>query len=64
VSLCPRGRATVDQMLADRRLESAPANPVGAQGLIDKAGGVALEPPERRRRGPWTLSAPEPWGAV
>ena len=30
-------RATIDQMLVDGRLERVPANPVGAQGLIDKA---------------------------
>ena len=32
-----QGSATVDQMLADVRLERVPANPVAAQGLIDKA---------------------------
>lgn len=32
-----QGSATVDQMLADGRLERVPANPVAAQGLIDKA---------------------------
>ena len=37
MSLWGQGRATVDQMLADGRLERVPANPVGAQGLIDKA---------------------------
>ena len=29
-----QGSATVDQMLADGRLERVPANPVAAQGLI------------------------------
>ena len=32
-----QGSATVDQMLADGRLERVPANPVAAQALIDKA---------------------------
>ncbi len=32
-----QGRATVDQMLADRHLERVPANPEAAQGLLLKA---------------------------
>ena len=32
-----QGRATVDQMLVDGRLERVPANPVAGWGLIDRA---------------------------